>query len=82
MPWAVFGCKDTPQQHQRSEQGSPAVKQYGGVYRKPMRQEPQTLDPAFITSVFSASIANQLFDGLVQFDADLNVMPSIARAFS
>ena len=82
MPWTVFGCKDTPPQHQRSEQGSPAVKQYGGVYRKPMRQEPQTLDPAFITSVFSASIANQLFDGLVQFDADLNVMPSIAKSWA
>lgn len=77
----ILGCRDTepPDKGQLTDQTS--AKPYGGVYRKSLRQEPVTLDPAFITDVFAASIAHQLFDGLVQFDADLHVVPSIAQAW-
>jgi oligopeptide transport system substrate-binding protein len=55
---------------------------YGGVYRRPVWDEPLTLDPAFTTDVYASSVVQQVFDGLVQFDADLNVIPSIASSWS
>jgi len=41
-----------------------------------------TLDPALITHTHATAVAQQLFDGLVQFDADLNIIPSIASSWS
>jgi peptide/nickel transport system substrate-binding protein/oligopeptide transport system substrate-binding protein len=40
---------------------------------------PSTLDPAFVTDIYGRHIINQIFDGLVQFDAYLNVIPAIAE---
>ena len=42
--------------------------------------EPITLDPVFITDTYAALVAQQVFDGLVQFDANLNVVPCIAKS--
>jgi peptide/nickel transport system substrate-binding protein/oligopeptide transport system substrate-binding protein len=58
-----------------------ALDQYGGIYRKGLEHEPRTLDPALISSTYEATVVQQVFDGLVQFDADLNVVPSIARSW-
>ncbi|MBW2149496.1 MAG: ABC transporter substrate-binding protein [Deltaproteobacteria bacterium] len=52
---------------------------YGGQYRIPLASEPTTLDPAFITGIYAVNVALNLFDGLLEFDKDLNVLPSIAR---
>lgn len=38
-----------------------------------------TLDPAFSRTLQDNSINNQLFNGLVQLDSDLNILPSIAK---
>jgi peptide/nickel transport system substrate-binding protein/oligopeptide transport system substrate-binding protein len=51
----------------------------GGVYRRPLAQEPATLDPARISDVYSRSVAQQIFDGLVQFDSTLTVTPALAQ---
>ncbi len=51
----------------------------GGVYRRPLGQDPATLDPARISDVYSRSVAQQLFDGLVHFDQTLTVSPALAR---
>src|SRR5262245_4912550 len=77
----AVGCKDTS--HPEADQGKPTVSvpRYGGVYRKPLRQEPFTLDPAFLTDIYATSVAQQVFDGLVQFDAQLNVVPCIAQSW-
>jgi peptide/nickel transport system substrate-binding protein/oligopeptide transport system substrate-binding protein len=56
--------------------------QYGGVYRRGLIGEPFTLDPARVTSTFEALVVQQLFDSLVQFDAELNVIPSIAHSWN
>ncbi len=40
-----------------------------------------TLDPAFSRTIQDNSINNQLFNGLVQLDSDLNILPSIAKAW-
>lgn len=55
--------------------------QYGGVYRRGLPGEPRTLDPARVTSTYGALVVQQIFDGLVQFDAELNVVPSVARSW-
>jgi peptide/nickel transport system substrate-binding protein/oligopeptide transport system substrate-binding protein len=40
---------------------------------------PATLDPTFMTDIYGGSVVRQIFDGLVQFDAHLNVIPAIAE---
>jgi oligopeptide transport system substrate-binding protein len=51
----------------------------GSVYRRPLRHDPITLDPARISDVYSRSVAHQIFDGLAQFDQTLTVMPALAE---
>jgi peptide/nickel transport system substrate-binding protein/oligopeptide transport system substrate-binding protein len=49
------------------------------VYRRPLGNDPATLDPARISDIFGRSVAQQLFDGLVQFDHTLTVSPALAQ---
>lgn len=51
----------------------------GGVYRLPLEIMPTSLDPPSIDDDFGASVAYQLYDGLVQFGPYLNVLPAIAK---
>jgi peptide/nickel transport system substrate-binding protein/oligopeptide transport system substrate-binding protein len=53
----------------------------GGTYRRPLNN-PVTLDPARINEIFGRTIANQLFDGLVQFDGALAIRPAIAETWT
>jgi oligopeptide transport system substrate-binding protein len=46
--------------------------------RFPIQQDLGTLDPAMIQSETDAGIAQNLFDGLLKFDGNLNVAPDIA----
>lgn len=50
----------------------------GGKYNIPLSGEPNSLDPAFITDIYAVNVANNLFDGLVEYDKDLNLVPAIA----
>ena len=61
--------------------GVAADNQYGGEYRVPLDSEPPSLDPAHITSIYAVNVAMNLFDGLVEFDKDLNIVPAIARVW-
>ncbi len=51
---------------------------FGGVYRRPLASDPASLDPAQTTDVYANTVVNQIFDGLVQFDSHLNLVPAIA----
>jgi len=51
----------------------------GGVYRRPLGQDPETLDPARISDVYGRSVSQQIFDGLVQFDQTLAIKPALAE---
>ena len=51
----------------------------GGVYRRPLGHDPETLDPARISDIYSRSVSQQIFDGLVQFDQTLTVTPALAE---
>ena len=53
----------------------------GGVLRFP-NVEPGTLDPALLSYSTEVAIAQQIFDGLTQFDPDGNLAPAIASAWS
>ena len=44
----------------------------------PIQSEPATLDPAMIGSESESSIAQNIFDGLVKLDINMNVVPDIA----
>jgi peptide/nickel transport system substrate-binding protein/oligopeptide transport system substrate-binding protein len=54
----------------------------GGTYRRPLAQDPSSLDPARIVDLYGVAVANQIFDGLVAFDAHLNVVPALAQSWS
>jgi oligopeptide transport system substrate-binding protein len=49
------------------------------MYRRPLGHDPQSLEPARISDVYSRSVAQQIFDGLVQFDQTLSIAPALAQ---
>ncbi len=52
------------------------------VFRYNEHANINTLDPAFSRTLQDTWVCNQLFNGLVQLDSDLNIMPSIAKNWS
>ena len=50
-----------------------------GTYRRPLGNDPETLDPARISDTYGRSVSQQIFDGLVQFDQTLVIKPSLAE---
>ena len=61
--------------YRSASRGEPRGPVDGGAYRRPLGNDPATLDPARIADVYSRSVAQQIFDGLVQFDQTLTVTP-------
>src|SRR5215813_13754181 len=63
--------------------GQPALQMpgatFGGIYRRMLGDNPSTLDPASLTDIYGRAVVSQVFDGLVQFDADLKPMPALAE---
>ncbi len=53
----------------------------GGIYRRPLEFNPKTLDPAVSIDMYAVTVIQQVFDGLVQSDKDLNIIPAIARSW-
>jgi oligopeptide transport system substrate-binding protein len=53
--------------------------QPSGTYRRPLGNEPATLDPARIADIYGRSVAQQIFDGLVRFDQTLTIAPALAE---
>ena len=49
------------------------------MYRRPLGNEPVTLDPSRINDVYGRSIAQQVFDGLVEYDHTLTIVPALAQ---
>ncbi len=54
---------------------------YGGTYRRPLSNNPSTLDPALISDIYGFTVAQQIFDGLVQYDGTLTIVPAIAQSW-
>ncbi|MDC1226514.1 ABC transporter substrate-binding protein [Algibacter sp.] len=49
------------------------------VFRYNEHANINTLDPAFSRTLQDTWVCNQLFNGLIQLDSDLNILPSIAK---
>lgn len=52
----------------------------GGTFRM-AQDSPGGLDPATVDDVYEATVVNQVFDGLLSFDAHLNTVPCIASSW-
>jgi peptide/nickel transport system substrate-binding protein/oligopeptide transport system substrate-binding protein len=53
--------------------------QFGGTFRRMLGANPVTLDPALVTDSYSITVVNQIFDALIQFDANLKPIPALAE---
>jgi ABC-type transport system substrate-binding protein len=47
-----------------------------------LSSNPTTLDPALITDVIGGTIAAKLFNGLIRFNENLDIVPDLARSWS
>ncbi len=65
-----FSCRNSDLEHQDHL-----------VFRYNEYENINTLDPAFSRTLQDNSVCNQLFNGLVQLDSDLNILPSIAKSW-
>ena len=74
----IVGCRESAR---TDESKLATVEKQGGIYRKPLRNEPRSLDPALARSTYATAVMNQLFDGLVQFDENLNIIPNLAESW-
>lgn len=59
---------------------SPESKRTGFLYLR-LSTNPTTLDPALITDVMGGGIAAKLFNGLVRFNENLDIVPDIAESW-
>jgi oligopeptide transport system substrate-binding protein len=59
--------------------GAQEQTQPGGAYRRPLANDPATLDPARQRDIYGIAVDQQLFDGLVEFDQTLRIMPALAQ---
>jgi peptide/nickel transport system substrate-binding protein/oligopeptide transport system substrate-binding protein len=50
-----------------------------GVYRRPIGNDPSTLDPAISNDIYGGAVIQQIFDGLVSLDQTLAITPSLAE---
>lgn len=76
---AILACVFLSSTAVMTDAGTEERGEYGGKYRVPLESEPISLDPARFSDIYAMNVAANLFDGLVEFDANLNVVPSIAK---
>jgi ABC-type transport system substrate-binding protein len=57
------------------------IVQRGGVYRYPLMNNPNTLDPVYLQDQYGTPVVRQLFEGLVQFGPYLTVLPALAETW-
>lgn len=69
----------TPRPLTRPSEANPP--QPGGTYRRALANDPATLDPATLSDIYGRTIAQQIYDGLVQFDEALAIRPAIASSW-
>ena len=53
----------------------------GGTYRRPLENDPVTLDPAFVSDIYAFTVLQQIFDGLVQYDESAGIRPCLAQSW-
>lgn len=77
---ALVGC--TNEQHSENTfRPADGGKYYGGIYRVNETGELRSLDPVRINDATSAHIAEQIYDGLLYIDENLQLQPAIAKTW-
>ncbi len=77
----VFGLTACSRQQEHLPPPAPVPPQNGGTFRL-AQASPRSLDPAQLQSVYESTVVNQIFDGLVTFDENLNTVPSLAESWT
>ena len=77
----VSGCSDGPDSsyEEAGDPGPVAESPHVGGTFSLMLEFPGTLDPLLSDDSYESCLINQLYDGLLEFDDQLNAVPSIAR---
>lgn len=61
--------------------GCNSVEQDENIIRFRLKEDPTTLDPAFIVDVAGGGISGKLYNGLVRLDQNSNIIPDIAKSW-
>jgi len=75
----IIGCQQEPTGEPKQVKPEP---RNGGVYHAALPWSPSNLDPPFTTDIYSVTLIQQIFDGLVQFDQNLNIVPALATSWT
>lgn len=75
--WLAVGCAQAPV---ASEEPQAEVPVDGGEFRI-AQIAPSSLDPALVYDSYDAALVNQLYDGLLEHDANFTVQPNVARSW-
>lgn len=68
----IFACSEDKKQFEFA----------GGTFRMAIDSDVLSTDPAFVADFYSATVLNQVFEGLVTFDPqDLNLRPQLASSY-
>lgn len=71
--------KEENEEEKQQQQQVKEEDKFGGTFQGRLASDPPTLDPAFITDTTSSEVADNIFDGLVQYDEELNVVGALAK---
>ncbi len=63
------------------DRAAPLAPRRGGVFRL-LVEEPRSLDPASVDSVYESIPVGQIFDGLLALDPGLNIVPALADTWT
>ena len=75
------GCSNQEGRESATAVSSKSTPVYGGNYRIPLKENPVTLDPAYVRDIVGQSVVHQVFDGLVRFDNYLSILPALAETW-
>jgi oligopeptide transport system substrate-binding protein len=78
-PWLLLACVLVVASVASAQDKDPAPSAPNGTYRRPLGNDPGTMDPARINNIYSLSVTHQIFDGLVRFDHTLTISPALAQ---
>lgn len=64
-----------------NKQDNRTFTRYGGIYRIPLRNNPSTLDPVYVTGKDGVTLVIQIFERLLEFDSRLMISPGLAESW-
>ncbi|MBM7622862.1 ABC transporter substrate-binding protein [Sporohalobacter salinus] len=88
VSFAIVGCASNKQVNQKAKEEKKSKtkkvteeEKYGGTFKARVASDPPTLDPAHSTDTTSSRVIRNIFDGLVQYNEKLEVVPAIAKSW-